>query len=498
MDWAFEQSLESRAATMGVVAQPETRDPDLGRLLRLAWRWGWLLALAALAGALAASKAGSSAGTTYRANAVVLVGPIGGDYNTLRAAGQQAQTLSQVADSQPVLTGAQSRLGAAAEGSLVGRVSAIADETTRLVTITATAKTARDAAVAANAVAAELAARQDKANAIAQAALNAGRKTRSAAANRIAADSTVALAAPALPPSAPVKRSSKPLAAIAALAALLLALTVLLIWDFFRGRVAVERDVTDATGLPHLATLRRSRRLLRRESGDGRSAAAGYELLAGRVELARPDKRCRSIVVSGAGRGDRSGDVAANLAAALAAKGSRVILLDADADTRHVTRVLGLEDRAGLGELLTSAGDRPPVADIAVERSRHLRVVALGALEGHQLIDARRAARVLDRVLENADMVVVSAGAAATSAAALAWARCTDGTILLARRNGTRRDELERASEALTEVGTRVLGTALAEPARVRRLKLGVAAMGRRGSRPRMLGGAERPGEASS
>src|SRR5437870_1868261 len=83
-------------------------------------------------------------------------------------------------------------------------------------------------------------------------------------------------------------------------------------------------------------------------------------------------RRRRSVVISGAGHDDRSGDVAANLAAALAAKGSRVILLDADPDGRHVTTVLGLDDRAGLGELLTSAGERPPVADIAVPQSRHL------------------------------------------------------------------------------------------------------------------------------
>jgi Mrp family chromosome partitioning ATPase len=488
---------------MGVVAQPEVRDPDLGRLLRLAWRWGWLLVLAAVLGGLAASSAGSRGGTKYRATAVVLVGPIGGDYNTLRAAGQQAQTLSQVASSRPVLRGAQRRLGAAAEGSLEARVAATADEATRLVTITTTAKTASHAALAANAVAAELAAKQRASTAAIQAAaLEATRATgkqapSAAALKQAAAAGDVTLAAPAQPPSGPVKRAAKPLAAIAALAAMLLVLSILLIWDFFRGRVAVERDMTELTGLPHLATLRRSRRI-----GPGKAeaqrAAAGYELLAGRVELARPEQRCRSVVVSSAGSGERSGDVAANLAAALAAKGSRVILLDADPDARHVTSVLGLHDRAGLGELLTSAGERPPVADLAIARSRHLSVVALGAVEGHQLIDARRAARVLDRVLEDADIVVVSAGAAGTSAAALAWARCADGTVLLARRNGTRRDELERAKEALTEVGARVLGSVLAENARVRRRRLPSATIGRRLGRPRVIGRSERPGEASS
>lgn len=478
---------------MGTGAQDQARDPDLGRVLRLAGRFIWLLALAAVGGSLLASSLGSRAPAVYDANAVVLVGPIGGDYNILRAAGQQAQTLSQVVSTRRVLDGAEHRLGLPT-GALDGEVWATADETTRLLTVTAEAGSAVAAARAANAAATELAAQQSAANAAAEAALNAGRKTRSSAANRIAANSTVTLAEPALPPTQPVKVSAKPLGLIGALAGLLLALTVLLVWDYFRGRVTVENDVTPLTGLPHLATLKRSRRL----GGRGSKAVAGYELLAGRVELSRPDQRCRSVVICGAGRADRSGDVAANLAAALAAKGPRVILLDADPEGRHVTRVLGLEDRAGLGELLASAGERPPVADIAVQQSRHLSVVALGAPEGHQLIDARRAARVVDRMLENADLVVVSAGAAATSAAALAWARCSDGTVLLARRNGTRRNELESAKQALVEVGAPVLGTVLADRAPLLRVKLRRAVAGLRKPRPRVLGRTEQAGEAAS
>jgi Mrp family chromosome partitioning ATPase len=99
-------------------------------------------------------------------------------------------------------------------------------------------------------------------------------------------------------------------------------------------------------------------------------------------------------------------------------------------------------------------------------------------------------------MLENADIVVVSAGAAAASAAALAWARCTDGTVLLARRNGTRRDELQRAKEALAEVGAPILGTALADRARMRRFPLSLVARGRGPSR--LLSRVERPGEAAS
>jgi Mrp family chromosome partitioning ATPase len=64
-------------------------------------------------------------------------------------------------------------------------------------------------------------------------------------------------------------------------------------------------------------------------------------------------------------------------------------------------------------------------------------------------------------------VTVISAGPVTASAAALAWARCADGTLLVARRGHTRRDAVRRARRGLAEVGGRLQGTVLADPPRV-------------------------------
>ena len=106
-----------------------------------------MLGAAALVAMLGSQAPRREASTTF------LVGPIGGEYSQLRAAGQQAQTYAVLATSSPVLQGASAELGGTATvAQLRGAVSAEADFYTRLLTITAAAPgraqaLAREAAV---------------------------------------------------------------------------------------------------------------------------------------------------------------------------------------------------------------------------------------------------------------------------------------------------------------------------------------------------------------
>jgi tyrosine-protein kinase len=450
-------------------------DPDLGRLLGLIRRWWWLLVAAAVVGGWIAYGIGTRTAIVYEAKATVLVGPLQGESNTLRAAGQEAATLASVAVSRSVLVAAQHRAGAAAEGEITtGRVGATADETTRLLTVVARAGNPRHAAVIANAIASELP--------------DAG--------GRVAGSITVV--DPAQPPLAAVGSGAKALAAIGGLALVLLVLMVLLVHDYFRGRVAREADLTEATGVAHLATLRRSSRNASPLAVNARTTSAGqFRLLAGRIALAGPHGSS-SVVVTGADAGETSADVAGNLATALAADGRRVVLVDADAEAGEVTRLLGLESRIGLGDLLKSTGKKLRVSDLAIEQGSHLRVLPVGDRDGHRAVDARVAEQLLKLILEDADAVVVSTSPAATSAATLAWVRGADGTVLLARRAGTRRDAVIRTKAAISDVGGRLLGTVLAERPRARLDLPGTIARLRRPLRGLPIARRENAGEAAS
>ena len=83
----------------------------LDGVLSVLRRWRAVLAAAALTGLVCGYLVASAATPSYESRAVMLVGPINGDLDTLRAAGQLAQTYAQIATSRPTVNATGRRLG---------------------------------------------------------------------------------------------------------------------------------------------------------------------------------------------------------------------------------------------------------------------------------------------------------------------------------------------------------------------------------------------------
>ena len=200
---------------------------------------------------------------------------------------------------------------------------------------------------------------------------------------------------------------------------------------------------------------------------DSRNATA-HRLVASRVALANPEK-LTSVLVVGIDSGPGSGEVAANLAAALAADGRQVALIDANEQLAEVTELLGLEQYPGLYDLLgrdwSHNGEGPEA--LLVRRSSGLIVLPAGRRDG--TVDIDHIPQLIRRLLAGPAEVVVTAGPSAEDdPAAVMWARHADSTILVARRNATRRDEFARAAEALHRIGGNVVGAVLFDHRSVR------------------------------
>jgi capsular polysaccharide biosynthesis protein len=269
--------------------------PDLRAVAFVLRRGWWAIALCSLACAAVAATVGSRTPVRYEASAGVLVGPAVGDLATLRAAGDRAPTYANLATSRRVVAAARARLGLHERVErLLPAVTAKADGPSRLLTITAQASTAAGAARLANAIAAELG------PAVFGDARLAARELR-----RID---------PAVAPRAPLPSDRHVLTVFAALAGALAGLTLLLLVEYFRGRITTAGELTEVSGTQLLATLRTGRR------------SAGFEVLAARIALAGGGTAPRSILVTG----DDAAAVADGLAAAIERSGRPVARIGVD------------------------------------------------------------------------------------------------------------------------------------------------------------------------
>lgn len=298
--------------------------PDLRAVVFAVRRGWWAIVLGALGFAAIAAAAGSRAEVRYEASTSVLVGRPVADLASLRAAGDRAPTYGNLASSRRVVAAARARLGLHESiERLLPAVAAKTDGASRLLTITAQAATAAGAARLANAIAAEL-------------GPTVFRDARAAARELRQVD-------PAVAPRHPIASHRHVLTGFAALAGALAGLTLVLLVEYFRGRVTTAGELAEVSRSPMLATIHTGR------------ATAGFEVLAARIALAGGGTAPRSILVTGDGAPgvadglaeviERSGDPAArtgvdprempaSVLAAVRRNGDRPIVLDAPAPDR--------------------------------------------------------------------------------------------------------------------------------------------------------------------
>ena len=170
--------------------------------------------------------------------------------------------------------------------------------------------------------------------------------------------------------------------------------------------------------------------------------------------------KLKSLLITSPLPQDGKSTVALNLATALAEGGKRTVLL-IEADLYHptLTERLGLEGRLGLADCLE--GSLHPV--LALRRLEPLSWYLVSAGEPRSnptdLFQTEALARVIQKLSTHFDWILIDSPPLTPLTDALALARHTDATLLVAREGRTPREGLEKAIALLGR--QRVLGIVL-------------------------------------
>ena len=291
-------------STHALSRRPVGEYPDLRAVAEVALRGWWAIALGAVLVAAFAQTASSRGPVQYEAKARVLVGPVNGPIGLLRGAAQRAPTYANLATSRRVMVATGARLGVREAPDRLARDVKAEVDGGRLIVITVDGTNPRRTAALANAVATVLG----------PAIL--GDRQKAAAEFRVVD--------PAVQPRAPVATHRRALTLFAGLTGAFVALTLLLLFDYFRGRLTRADDLEELAGAPLLAVL------------DPRTTDGGYDVLAARVALAARRTVVQTILVAG----DRAEDVAERLGRAMEAGGTPVAHLTAPPAPAEARRAL--------------------------------------------------------------------------------------------------------------------------------------------------------------
>jgi capsular polysaccharide biosynthesis protein/Mrp family chromosome partitioning ATPase len=425
-------------------------------------RWWWLLAVGAGVAGVMGLIVASRLPDTYEANARLLVGPLNAtDGDVISASGRLAQSYAEIATTASILEPVASTIGLTPDALERKITDVTASEVTRFVTINVRDGDRVRAALIANELALQLL-RQSRQEALpvdpaAEPATEAG-------AIRVVERATV--------PEDTIGPSTQVIVFLAAFAGLLCALGLAVLGDSLSGVVRSEDELVGLAPVAFLGSIDGSRteRSLPLVLGaqPESDSATEYRLLAAKIELSNGTRALRSVLVLDAHGGRSSGSIAANLAGALAEGSSRVALLDTDEEDSIVPR-LGLDQESADGN--EAADEARPVRrgrPLRVERVRfdRFRIPRSGLTIVRprariEPLDFDVAEKVLERLLNENDLVVVSAPSFDRSSTALVWSRAVDATVLAVQRDRTKREQIPGAVESLHRAGANVIGTVL-------------------------------------
>ena len=197
--------------------------------------------------------------------------------------------------------------------------------------------------------------------------------------------------------------------------------------------------------------------------------ASAYVDLRTRVLQAAALRRAKTLLVTSPGPEDKS-TVAANLAAAIAISGRRVVLVCADLREGNAHRLFGL--KAGLGVTSVVFGEAELADALSTTAVHGLEVLAAGpqSPDPSSVLQSRAFKDLLQMLRAGADMVVIEAPPVLTRADAAAMAEEADMLLLVADARISSRADVRATVAELDRMRGRLIGCVLDNVGRAVRL----------------------------
>lgn len=253
------------------------------------------------------------------------------------------------------------------------------------------------------------------------------------------------------------------------------AILVLLLERFDR-RIRTKLSAEQHFDLPVLGEVpvipRRFRRGITAVTRPTSPPAEAFRLLAAAVDRATENGHevdgeapgARIIIVTSAGPAEGKTTITANLGAALAERGDRVLVLSCDMRRPALGRFLGIPEEPGLADAIRSKNGHSTLAQYRRETDVYrLSVVASGTAPSNpgEMLSSGRMRTLLAEGRRNNDVVLLDTPPILVASDAAPLIPEADAVILVASAGTTTTEVAERVTDTLRRLGAPLVGVAL-------------------------------------
>lgn len=197
------------------------------------------------------------------------------------------------------------------------------------------------------------------------------------------------------------------------------------------------------------------------ESHTTSGAAEAYRTLRTNLRFVSLERPLRTVLVTGAVAEAGKSTCAANLAAALARGGDKVVLVSADLRRPSIHRFFGLTNSRGLLDALSP--EFPLEQALQENEIPNLRVLAAGGLPPNptEILESTRFGQILSQLKSLADFVVIDAPPVLGLGDSSALASTVDGVLFVVRTGRVTKKEVSHAADQLRKAGGQIIGCLL-------------------------------------
>ncbi len=184
---------------------------------------------------------------------------------------------------------------------------------------------------------------------------------------------------------------------------------------------------------------------------------AAYQMLQANLKFLKTDGPLKSVVITSSVPKEGKTEVAANLAAAVAQVGRRVLLVDANFRHPAQHHIWDLNNVVGLSNIIVG---QTAFEDAVEHPLANLDVLMAGAIPPNPvaLLDSKRMADLINEFTQRYDVVIFDTPALAGAADAPGLSKLVDGTLLVVRPGVVNATQAKNAREFLSRSDLNVLG----------------------------------------
>ena len=189
-------------------------------------------------------------------------------------------------------------------------------------------------------------------------------------------------------------------------------------------------------------------------------AAEQFRTLRARIDSISTERPIKTLAITSANPDEGKSTASINLAAVTAMSvGRRVLLIDCDLRRPKIHSSLGLDPRAGLGEILLGQATIEDAVEIVEGLGLEVLPVRVAPSNPSELLASARMRALLDDVKSRYDQIILDTPACLGLPDTKTVTELCDGIILVVRADVTPRSDVEAVLEILDR--RRVLGTLL-------------------------------------